>query len=697
MKYLSPYVRAVNSAQENGTSIKMFGDTAVYCAPPDITDEHIMQCGNKNSAIKITLKNSREIKSNYIGCCTTRMPRIPENDYNPVKAVNLIDGNDETCYSSHLHIRADEYPVWIRIDFAKETTLSKVVIKKRPITFNRYPFKGPYIPSANAQEIGRAMAKKITVKTSVDAYEWKVLFDGEVDRDNLEIFEFDMKHSPCKQLLIEANDLSECENWGYSFSVASIEAYDEKGKNVALHSKGACVTTNSQHSLSANERGAAMFNWQLHMDLGLKWSRIGYHDDPINWHWVETEKGVLKMDPMAEDAIDMLCENKINKVYCLNFGNRLYEGYKERKFPQLKEWYYESPRPPKCEKALRAWDEFVKFSVTYFKDRVEYFEIWNEWNGMGYWGEKPDADHYIMLAKRTIPIIRKYAPNAKIALGSFAQFVHEQRPDNCDDNVAMFYKAIKSLAPLVDAIGFHPFYQPTLDSDRYLDYADNIAAFKKYCESCGFEKNVYMASEFAVGAMYPPVQEGLSCAWWGQRGKINYSEVQKAKVVTQLNITHSALGIQSMICELSNHDYPLELSLLRKGFDSAPIQWTNPNMAYYATRNTCTIMDGYEPSVFGIELSDGERIKKYAFENENHYGVSLWTTHTVSDFCEGKKVDLTIDKACPGARIYSIINGEMTELDIKNSAGKTTVEGIIVRDCPLFIEFDKDGGRCCGK
>lgn len=690
MKHLSPYVRPANRASENGVPVNMYGHVAVYGAPPELTDEHIMQKGNTNEIRKITLKRSSEIKNNYIGCCTTRMPRIPEYDDNPAQAVNLIDGNDETCWSSRFHVRADEFPVWIRIDLAKETKLSKVVIKKRPITFDRYQYEGPYIPSKGAEEIGRAMVKKVTIKTSVDAYEWNTQFDGEVDRDNLETFEFDMSNAPCKQLLIIGDDMTECENQGYSFSVASVEAYDENGKNVALHSKGACVTVSSQTTLGGNERGVAMYNWQLHMDLGFKWSRIGYHDDPINWHWVEMEKGVLKMDPMAEDAIDMLCENGINLVYCLNFGNRLYEGYAERRFPQMKEWYYESPRPPKSEEALKAWDEFVRFSVNYFKDRVKYFEVWNEWNGTGYWGEKANVDHYLMLAKRTIPIIRECAPDAKVMLGSFAQFVHEQTPDNCDENIAMFYKAIKELAPEVDVIGFHPFYQPTLDSDRYLDYTENVMRFKKYCEDCGFTGNEYMASEFAVGAMYPPTQEGLKCAWFGQRGKINYSEIEKAKILTQLNVKHSALGIQSLVCELCQNDYPLELSLLRKSFDTAPVMSTNPNMAYYATRNTCTVLDGYEPSEISVECSDTEKLELYTMEKDGAKCVVMWTTHQVKDLCEGKAVDITVDGVCAGARAYNLLNGEVAELNYTTENGRTVFKGIIVRDYPVLVEIDKE-------
>ena len=119
MKHLSPYVRPAKGASENGVPVNMYGHVAVYGAPPELTDEHIMQEGNTNEIRKITLKRSSEIKNNYIGCCTTRMPRIPEYDDNPAQAVNLIDGNDETCWSSRFHVRADEFPVCIIIYLAK--------------------------------------------------------------------------------------------------------------------------------------------------------------------------------------------------------------------------------------------------------------------------------------------------------------------------------------------------------------------------------------------------------------------------------------------------------------------------------------------------------------------------------------------------------------------------------------------------
>lgn len=684
----SPYIRPSVHASEGGVPIKLYGFTPVYQAPPELTDEHAVQLGNEARAEKMRLKTSREIKNNYLGTCTTRMPRVPECDYQPVLPFNLIDGNDDTCYCSHFRIRPDEYPVSIRIDFAKETVIKKVVIKKKPLCKERI-MRGSMGLDKRCEEIGRAMARKIKIKASADAYEWTTLFDGDVERDLHETFEFSFSPTAAKQLVVEGDDLALCENWLYSFSVASIEVYDEKNVNIALHSKGACVTANSSNHLSSNERGAAFYNWLLQMDLGMKWARIGYHDDPINWHWVEREKGVLKMDPMAEDAIDVLYENGVNIVYCLNFGNRLYEGYAERRFPQLKEWYYENPRPPKSEEALLAWDRYIEFSVNYFKDRVSYFEIWNEWNGEAYWGDIPDGEHFIALVKRTIPIIRRCAPEAKIVMGSSQHFFHEQTPETEEEDLKFFYRAIDELAPLVDAIGYHPFYQPEVDGERYLNYTQNFNNFKKYCESRGFTKNVYMASEVAVGAMYPTTVKGTPNCWWGNDGEVNYSEIQKAKLLTQMGVKHTALGIQIMVCELSNHDYPLELSLLRKGFDTYPIQATNPSVAYYALRNLCTVLDGYEGTDFALNVSPREKTEIFTLKRHGNKAVALWKTHTVEDYCEGEAVDLEFAFRFDSARAYNVINGEVTPLKTELNGEKTLIKGIIVRDCPIILEIDE--------
>ena len=80
------------------------------------------------------------------------------------------------------------------------------------------------------------------------------------------------------------------ENILYAFSVAEVEVYDTVGRNVALATCGTGVTVNSTHHSPGQELAAHRWYWPLHYDAGFKWARVGYHDDPINWHWVESAR-----------------------------------------------------------------------------------------------------------------------------------------------------------------------------------------------------------------------------------------------------------------------------------------------------------------------------------------------------------------------------------------------------------------------
>jgi hypothetical protein len=259
-----------------------------------------------------------------------------------------------------------------------------------------------------------------------------------------------------------------------------------------------------------------------------------------------------------------------------------------------------------------------------------------------------------------------------------------ETPDKCGRNISKFYKAIDELAPLVDIIGFHPFYQPSTDSEKYRNYPENVAAFKRHCESKGFKGNAYMASEFAVGAMYPPTLPDAPGCWWGDNGRVNYSEIQKAKLLAQLNVRHTAMGLQSIYCELSSAAYPLELSLFRKGFDSYPMQAMNPNVAYYVTRNLCTITESMEPTSFAYELL-GEDIESWCLKRGDVLCCVLWARGEIKDYCTGRDASLTVNGTF--AEVYALnpINGERTSLLTKHVGDRTVIPGILVRDFPLLL------------
>ena len=198
---IEPRRRPIIRGEVDGRPVYEFGYASIISFPPEITEGDDIQHGNTSPKRELELKASWEITDNYIGVCTTRSPRLPENDFNGLHELNLIDGNPLTCWSSRPHRRSDGEPVWIRIDLAREQELSRIVLKKRPIHFDRSVDPGSYRPSRGAEEIGRAMARKLTIKASRDAYSWDILFDGTVDTE-LEEYEFAFLPMRYKQIVI---------------------------------------------------------------------------------------------------------------------------------------------------------------------------------------------------------------------------------------------------------------------------------------------------------------------------------------------------------------------------------------------------------------------------------------------------------------------------------------------------------------
>jgi hypothetical protein len=290
----------------NGAPVKRFGFCWVLGEAPTLLDDATFQAGNATPRVKVHQKESGEISKNYLGVTTTRMPRSTANDYLPLEAVNLIDGDLQTCWMSRSQTQPDVQPVWIRLDFPVEQTISRVVLRKRPLSGQTRSTLG-WGPISGAAEVGRGMPATLTIKASRDGRAWDTLCDGTTaDAPSKFDCEFRFPARPVKQLWITAGALPLVENILYACSLAEVEVYDGSGANVALVSRGTGITGNSTYHSPGQELAAHRWYWPLHYDAGFKWARVGYHDDPINWHWVEKQKGVFAIDPVTDAAITEL-------------------------------------------------------------------------------------------------------------------------------------------------------------------------------------------------------------------------------------------------------------------------------------------------------------------------------------------------------------------------------------------------------
>ena len=78
---------------------------------------------------------------------------------------------------------------------------------------------------------------------------------------------------------------------------------------------------------------------------------------------------------------------------------------------------YDVPWARPAYKNLDKWLEYVRRVVTRYKDRIRYWEVWNEPNLEGFWHDKPNPADYTKLLKATHATIKQIDPELVVLLG----------------------------------------------------------------------------------------------------------------------------------------------------------------------------------------------------------------------------------------------------------------------------------------
>ena len=233
-------------------------------------------------------------------------------------------------------------------------------------------------------------------------------------------------------------------------------------------------------------------------------------------------------------------------------------------------------------------------------------------------------------------------------------------------------ESIRALAADVDLIGYHPFYQCDPDEPRFRGYIADVRAFAGYCAAHGFRGEL-LASEWNYAANYPaPTPPN----WWGDW---TCSEIAKAKIVAQLSVAHTALGVGSFFCETWSNYYPLDLTLLRRGTAADPITPQQPQAAYYAMRNLAGALDGLQPAAFPVTVTGAEVVALPLIG-----AVALWLPGRPVDVHPGTPVTVTLD-GTHHATAYDPLNGVEQALRVEHEGGQTVIPGLLVRDCPVLV------------
>jgi beta-xylosidase len=150
-------------------------------------------------------------------------------------------------------------------------------------------------------------------------------------------------------------------------------------------------------------------------EIGVKWTRLG-----ASWSEVEKEKCIYTWEN-TDKAFEIALKNGITPFITVGGGNSDYSKMTTYDDPKLAEIYGYRPEPPiKDPAAMNAFLNYVEAVVIRYKDKIDYWEVWNEPNHRNYWGAEPDGKEYGSLLVQTAELIRKTDPGCKIIGGSMA-------------------------------------------------------------------------------------------------------------------------------------------------------------------------------------------------------------------------------------------------------------------------------------
>jgi len=170
--------------------------------------------------------------------------------------------------------------------------------------------------------------------------------------------------------------------------------------------------------------------------IGVKWVRI-----QSGWARTEKEKGVYDFS-WLDSIVDNLISRGLKPWICLCYGNGLYDEFAATIFGAV------GCPPIHTEEQRTAWKNYVTALVERYKDRVMYYEIWNEPDGQYCWKHGVNPEEVGKFNEDTGKYIKSVYPEAQVIGGCVcrrvASFINEA-----------FDKS--NMAEYIDAISFHEY------------------------------------------------------------------------------------------------------------------------------------------------------------------------------------------------------------------------------------------------
>lgn len=387
--------------------------------------------------------------------------------------------------------------------------------------------------------------------------------------------------------------------------------------------------------------------------LGLKWVRTAFDGSGsfLNWQRIESGPGKYTVNPLEDAAITTYTNSGVNIL--LNLGVGPGDGITGVRFA--------------TEGEIERYVNYVRFMVDHFKGRVRYYELWNEPGGKDPSSGLPsaigiDVNIWANVISRVVPVIRDVDPEAKIVIGALGGDWILGFPGYGEYARSLLHiDYLKSLiasgvAPLVDAISWHPFYGNRPDDPYYRTYPAFVSEIKNLAASHGFQGE-YVAEEIGYYDSPAAVFSGHS------------APVVSPKVAAK---------------------YYARAIVMHLGLDFTVTAAPKDGVVANVVGALCSVMEAARPQSLAMEIqSEAANIRMYTFSAAGGSRlVALWTDGTGVDDDLGVRATLTLPSSSFRRVVgVDIVNRFQQDLVTEAISGGLVIRNLLVKDYPTILRL----------
>lgn len=416
--------------------------------------------------------------------------------------------------------------------------------------------------------------------------------------------------------------------------------------------------------------------------LGVKWARL-----QSGWQRTEREKGVYNFG-WLDDIVDNMIAIGIEPWLCLCYGNDLYSE-------EAKKYFYAAGVPPiHTEEERTAWYNYVKATVSHFKGRIHYYEVWNE-PDLGCWKHGANVTEYIEFTKQTSTACKEADPDCNV-IGLALGLKYDYAADFMKSDVLQY----------IDGVSYHVYsVDEQVGKDRMNFFVEMRDKYKPELKIIQGESGAQSRND-GSGAFQRSAWNRTKQAKYILRRLISdlQGEVMLASYFSCVDMAEALDGKVGDVSSYLDFGY---FGVLSAEFDengkSVGEFTTKPS--YYALQTLCSIFseeyENCEVPVEGVVLeSKYVRSYDYDFDNTSHYcfkrengakALVYWTpSHMLTETYEGTvSVRLKDEVAKEEIYLTDLLDGTVYKLSADMLGEENMLLHIPVKDSPMMLSFGK--------